>query len=346
MLIVSQIANTDATNPVLPKTMKAMVQERYGPASEVLEMRQVPIPELAADDVLVRVHSSSVNAMEWHLINGKPYLARPTFGLRPKSPTLGADISGTVVAVGADVTRFRPGDEVFGEIGAGAYAEFAKGAEDHLVVKPENVTFETAAAAGVAGLTALQGLRDVLGVQAGQTVLINGASGGVGTYAVQIAKALGAEVTAVCSTRNVDQARDLGADRVVDYKKDDITRTDQRFDAFLDIAGNHPLRVCKRLLAPRGKYLMVGGPKGDWLGPIPRLLRGALVFAIGAKRQKFFVAKSNADDLAELGSLFSYGRLRSVIEDTFPLAEAVTPLDRQGQFHARAKTLIQVEGTV
>jgi NADPH:quinone reductase-like Zn-dependent oxidoreductase len=345
-LIVSQIANTDATNPVMPKTMKAMVQERYGPAGAVLEMRQVPIPELAADDVLARVHSSSVNAMEWHLINGKPYLLRPTFGLRPKSPTLGADISGTVVAVGADVTRFQPGDEVFGEIGAGAYAEFAKGAEDHLVVKPENVTFEAAAAIGVAGLTALQGLRDVLGVQAGQKVLVNGASGGVGTYAVQIAKALGAQVTAVCSTRNVDQARELGADHVVDYQKEDVTQTDERFHAIFDIAGTHPLRACKGLLAPRGKYLMVGGPKGDWLGPISRLLRGTLVFALSAKRQRFFVAKSRADDLAELGSLLSSGQIRSAIESTFPLADLAIPLDRQGQFHARAKTVIKVEGTV
>jgi NADPH:quinone reductase-like Zn-dependent oxidoreductase len=345
-MMSDQSVSSAAQDAMLPETMKAMVQEKYGPASEVLEMREVPIPEIGVDEALVRVRFSSVNAMEWHLVNGKPYLVRPSFGLRPKNPVLGADVSGTVVAVGANVTRFRPGDEVFGEIGAGAYAEFAKGAEGHLVAKPENVSFEAAAAVGVAGLTALQGLRDLLGVQAGQKVLINGASGGVGTYAVQIAKALGAEVTAVCSTRNVDQTWELGADRVVDYQNDDITRTDQRFDAFFDIAGKHPLRDCKRLLAPRGKYLMVGGPKGDWLGPIPRLLRGAFVFALGAKRQKFFVAKSRADDLAELGSLLSSGQIRSVIESTFPLSDLAIPVDRQGQFHARAKTVIKVEGTV
>jgi NADPH:quinone reductase-like Zn-dependent oxidoreductase len=326
--------------------MMAMAQEKYGRASEVLEMRESPTPATGVDEVLIQVHYSSVNAMEWHLINGKPYLVRPSFGLRPKNPVLGADVSGTVVAVGANVTRFRPGDEVFGEIGAGAYAEFAKAAEDHLVVKPEKVSFEAAAAVGVAGLTALQGLRDLLGVQAGQKVLINGASGGVGTYAVQIAKALGAEVTAVCSTRNMDQARDLGADRVVDYQKDDITQTGERFHAMFDIAGNHPLHRCKRLLAPKGTYLMVGGPKGDWLGPIPRLLRGVFVFAMDGKKQRVFVAKSRADDLAELGSLLSSGQVRSVIENTYPLSEVAIPLDRQGQFHARAKTLIQVKGAV
>lgn len=343
---MKQTANTETTNPVVPQTMRAMVQERYGPASEVLEMREVQIPEIAADDVLVRVHSSSVNAMEWHLVNGKPYLLRPTFGMRPKSPTLGADISGTVVAVGSEVTRLQPGDEVFGEIGAGAYAEFARGAEDHLVAKPENVSFEAAAVVGVAGLTAHQGLRDLLAVQPRQKVLVNGASGGVGTYAVQIAKALGAQVTAVCSTRNVDQARELGADHVVDYHQGDITQTSERFDAIFDIAGNHPLRACKRLMAPGGSYLVVGGPKGDWLGPIPRLLRGTFVFALGDKRHRFFVAKSRADDLAELGSLLSSGQVRSVIEDTFPLSDLAIPLDRQGQFHARAKTLIKVEGTL
>jgi NADPH:quinone reductase-like Zn-dependent oxidoreductase len=337
---------TGIRGEVPQKTMSAMVQEKYGPASDVLEMRQVPIPEVAAGEVLVRVRFSSVNAMEWHLINGKPYLLRPAFGLRPKSPTLGADISGTVVAVGKGVTRFAPGDEVFGEIGAGAYAELATAAERHLVAKPESVSFEAAGAVGVAGLTALQGMRDVLGVKSGQKVLINGASGGVGTYAIQVAKALGAEVTAVCSTRNVDQARELGADTVVDYQKEDFAQTDERFEALFDIPGNRPVRDCKRLLAPGGIYYVVGGPKGDWLGPIPRLLRGALVFAGGDEKQKIHTAVSNADDLAELGSLLSSGRVRSVIEEVFPLADVAIPLDQQGRFHARGKTVIDVEGTV
>ena len=326
--------------------MRAMVQEKYGPASDVLEMRVVPIPEIAAGEVLVRVRFSSVNAMEWHLINGKPYLMRPVFGMRPKSPTLGADVSGTVVAVGANVARFEPGAEVFGEIGAGAYAEFAKAAEDHLVAKPENVSFEAAGAVGVAGLTALQGLRDVLEVTSGQKVLINGASGGVGTYAIQVAKALGAEVTAVCSTRNVEQARELGADTVVDYQREDFTQTDERFAALFDIPGNRPLRDCKRLLEHGGIYYVVGGPKGDWLGPIPRLLRGASVFAVGDRKQRIHTAVSRADDLAALGSLLSSGRIRSVIEEIYSLADIAIPLDRQGQFHARGKTVVDVEGTV
>lgn len=326
--------------------MRAMVQSEYGSAGRVLRPADVPVPEAGGDEVLVRVHSSSVNAMEWHLMNGKPYVFRAVFGFKPKTSTLGADISGTVVAVGEGVSRFQSGDPVFGEIGAGAYAEFAKAAERHLVSKPENVSFEAAAAIGVAGLTALQGMRDVLGVEPGQRVLINGASGGVGTYAIQIAKHLGAEVTAVCSTRNVDQARGLGADHVVDYQREDITSAPERFDAIFDIPGNHRLRACKGLLAPGGTYVMVGGPKGDWTGPLLRLIRGKLLFAVGDKKMANFVAESRADDLAELGTLLASGKIRSVIEDSFPLTEVGAPLDRQGAFHARAKTVIRVEGTV
>lgn len=337
---------TRGQEAVATRTMKAMVQTRYGSAGHVLRLADVPIPEAGGDEVLVRVHSTSVNAMEWHLMNGKPYVFRAVFGLKPKSPTLGADISGTVVAVGEGVSRFQPGDQVFGEIGAGAYAEFARAAERHLVPKPENVSFEAAAGVGVAGLTALQGMRDVLGVQPGQKVLINGASGGVGTYAIQIAKVLGAEVTAVCSTRNVGQARELGADHVVDYRRDDITSTAERFDAMFDIPGNHRLLDCKRLLAPGGVYVMVGGPKGDWTGPLLRLLRGKLIFAAGDKETANFVAESRVDDLAELGALLSSGKIRSVVEDVLPLPEVGTALDRQGDFHARAKTVIRVEGTV
>ena len=279
-------------------------------------------------------------------MNGKPYLLRPSFGLRPKSPTLGADVSGTVVSIGTDVTRFRPGDEVFGEIEAGAYAEYAKGNEDHLVAKPHDVSFEAAGAVGVAGLTALQGMRDILAVKPGQNVLVNGASGGVGSFAIQIAKVLGAEVTAVCSTRNVEQAWSLGADRVIDYQSQALTDVRERFDAMFDIAGTHAVRECKRLLAPGGSYVMVGGPKGDWTGPLPRLLRSVLVFAVGDEKSKIFVAASRSDDLAELGELLATGRLRTVVEDAFPLADIAIPLDRRGQFHARGKTVINVEGTV
>lgn len=340
------IQPTAITELVGRQTMKAMVQDRYGPASEVLSLREIPLPAVGPDEVLVRVRASSVNAMEWHLMNGKPYLMRLAFGLRPRDAVLGADIAGTVVAIGEGVTRFEPGDEVFGEIGAGAYAEYARAKMDHLTHLPVGVPFEDLAVIGVAGLTALQGLRDVLGVEPGQRVLINGASGGVGTYAIQIAKSLGAEVTAVCSTRNIDQAHRLGADTVVDYTREDITRGPTRFDSIYDLPGNHPLRHCKRLLSPRGVYVTVGGPKGDWTGPLPRLLASKLIFAPGGKRATSFTASSQAADLAELGSLVASGRLRSVIEDRFPLTEIGAPLDRQGRFHARAKTLIDVEGGI
>jgi NADPH:quinone reductase-like Zn-dependent oxidoreductase len=339
-------ADVGVSDQVESGTMKAMVQNKYGSANDVLRMHEVPLPGIGGDEVLVQVHSSSVNAMEWYLMNGKPYLFRAAFGLRPKRKTLGADISGTVVSVGENVSRFERGDEVFGEIGAGAYAEFAKAAESHLVAKPENVNFEQAAAVGVAGLTALQGLRDVLRVDTGQKMLINGASGGVGTYAIQIAKVLGAEVTAVCSTRNVDQARELGADRVVDYQAGDITQSAERFPLIFDIAGNHKVRDCIRLLEPGGTYVMVGAQGGPWTGPLMRMVRAKLVFAFIDRKAKTFVAESRADDLAELAAFLASRKVNSVIEDTFPLPEVGIALDRQGWFHARGKTVIRVEGTV
>lgn len=342
--MTQQATASSAPGRVDRKSMKAMVQEEYGAAADVLDMGDVPIPEIGDDEVLLRVHSSSVNAMEWHLMNGKPYVFRAVFGFSPKRPTLGADVSGTVVAVGGAVTRFEPGDEVFGEIHAGAYAEYARAAEEHLAKKPGNVSFEDAAAIGVAGLTALQGFRDVVGLRPGQNVLINGASGGVGTYAIQIAKVLGAEVTAVCSSGNVAQARELGADRVVDYTSEDITQTQERFDVMFDGPGNHSNRDCRRLLAPGGTYVMVGGPKGNWTGPLFRLLLGKLAFAFGDKRHANFTAASNAEDLVHLGELLSSGEIRSVIEDIVPVRNVALPLDRQGAFHSRGKTVVSVEG--
>lgn len=343
---MSAMQETSGPAAVTARVMKAMVQDRYGPPGEVLAMREVPVPEPGNGEVLIRVRNSSVNAAEWHLMNGKPYMLRLAFGFRPRNPVLGADVSGIVEAVGPRASRFAPGDEVFGEIGAGAYAEYAVGAEKHLALKPEGVGFEDAAAVGVAGLTALQGLRDVLEVSPGDKVLINGASGGVGTYAIQIAKVLGGEVTAVCSTRNVDQARRLGADTVVDYLEQDITSSAERFDVFFDIAGNHEVGKCKTLLADGGRYVMVGGPKGNWLGPVPRLVRGMMSFAFSNKKMRNFVAASRAEDLEELGRLLGSGEIVSVIEDHFPLPETVVPLERQGQFHARAKTVIDIEGAV
>ena len=338
---------TVAHDPLVgQKTMKAAVQDRYGTAAEVLSLREVPVPRPGAGEVLIRVHSSSVNAMEWHLLNGKPYVFRASFGFRPRNPILGADVSGTVVAIGSGVTRLAPGDEVFGSIGSGAYAEYAVASEEHVVIRPATVGHLEAGVVGIAGLTALQGLRDVLSVQEGQRLLINGASGGVGTYAIQVGKALGAEVTAVCSKRNVDQARRLGADEVVDYEKTDISKTPARYDAFFDIAALHTVRDSARLLRPGGSYVMVGGPKGDWTGPLFRLIRGMLVFSLSQSSMGNFVAASRADDLGELGAMLASGRLHSVIEETVPLGEVGMALDRQGAFHAQAKTAVLVEGAL
>lgn len=341
-----QVATTSAATRLRQKTMKAIVREEYGPGAEVLEMRDVPLPAIGPGQVLLKVHSSSVNAREWHLMNGKPYVFRAAFGFSPKTPVLGADVSGVVVSAGPEVSRFRPGDEVFGEIGDGSYAEYVAANEVDLTLKPGGVTFAEAAAIPTAGLTALQGLRDVAGVEPGQRVLINGASGGVGTYAIQVAKALGAHVTAVVSARNVDQAVELGADVVVDYEREDITDIEESVDVFFDGPGNLSLRDVKRMLAPGGIYVMVGGAKHDWTGPLFKLLRGAAYFAIGDKRHATVNVKSRSDDLATLAEMLESGQVRSVIEDSFPLAEVAIPLDRQGAFHARGKTVVDVEGTL
>lgn len=324
------------------RTMHALVQERYGPAGDVLSPHEVPVPEIDADEVLVKVAFSSVNAIEWHLVNGKPYIFRASFGFRPQ-PTPGADVAGVVEAVGSEVSHFEVGDEVFGEIRAGAYAEYARAKEDHLALKPKGVSLQDAATVGMAGLTALQGLRDVAAVRPGQKVLINGASGGVGTHAIQIAKVLGAEVTAVCSTRNVELARSLGADHVVDYTKEDFTSTEDRFDVMFDLPGNRPLRDCKRLLAPGGTYVMVGGPKGNWTGPLSRLLTARLLFLFGDKSDTNFTAASRRADLECLGRLLETGEIRPVIEKSIPLRDVGTAVDEQGRFHARGKTVVTAE---
>lgn len=337
---------TPQTPSATPKTMVAMVQEKYGTGADVLESRQVSVPAPGAGQVLVKVHSSSVNALEWHLLNGKPYLFRPVFGLKPKRPVLGTDFSGTVIEVGPEVESFRVGDEVFGCSGAGAYAEYVATNLANVSLKPAGVSFEDAAAVGVAGLTALQGLRDIGQLKAGQNVLINGASGGVGTYAVQIAKVLGAEVTAVCSSRNADAAAVLGADHVVNYDVEDFTLTSERFDVIFDGPGNRSLFKCKKLLKPGGQYILVGGPKGNWLGPIMRILGAKLAFLNGEKKEASFTAATKADDLAILGSLLESKEIRSVIDDTFPLKNVAIPLDRQGKFHARGKTVVRVGGAV
>ena len=322
--------------------MQAIVQDRFGPP-DVLQPRDVDEPRAGASEVLVRVRAASVNPADWYAMTGMPWVARPTMGLRrPKASTPGLDLAGVVAAVGADVARFKPGDEVFGT-GAGTLAECATAAEDALVAKPANLSFEQAAAVPVAALTALQGLRDKGRVQPGDQVLINGASGGVGTFAVQLAKALGAEVTAVCSTRNVEAARSLGADRVIDYTREDFTRTDRRYQLLLDVAGSRPWSACQRVLTPQGRLVLVGAPKGSrLLGPLGHIAKVSLASLRASQKAVFFISKSAPDDLATLRELLEADTVMPVVERTYPLREAAHALRYLGQGHARGKLVVTV----
>jgi NADPH:quinone reductase-like Zn-dependent oxidoreductase len=321
--------------------MKAITYERYG-SPDVLELRDVETPVVTDDGVLVRVHVSSVNPVDWHTMTGTPYLVRIEAGLcRPKSPMLGSDFAGTVEAVGASVKGVRPGDEVFGARN-GAFAEYVC-VRDAVVPKPANVTFEQAAAVPVAALTALQGLRDKGQLQAGQKVLINGASGGVGTFAVQIAKAFGAEVTGVCSTRNVDAARSIGADQVIDYTREDFTRGDERYDLLLDIAGNRSWSECRRVLSPEATLVFVGGPKASRLfGPLGHVIGVRLAASRSSQKVVWFVAKTNKPDMEVLRGLLDDGSVTPVIERQYSLAEVPEALGYLGEGHARGKVVITV----
>lgn len=322
-------------------TMSAITHREYGPP-DVLTFSEVERPTIGDDRVMVRVHASSVNALEWHMMTGTPYLVRLQAGLRrPKLPSLGTDAAGTVVAVGKDVSQFSVGDEILGGV-VGAYAEYAIAREGSLAKKPTGVSFEQAAAVPVAGLTALQGLRDVGKLSEGDRVLINGASGGVGTFAIQIANALGAGVTAVCSTQNVESARALGADHVVDYTEDDFTQGDERYDLVLDIVGTGPIRGCKRVLKPEGRYVIIGGPKGRWMGPLARILRTKLAFMGSKKTASWFIAETNTADLEVLADLMDSGQVESLIEATYPLSDTATALHRFGAGHAKGKTVISI----
>ena len=324
-------------------TMKAVTRTAYG-GPEVLALRDVDRPVAAEGQVLVRVHAASVNAFDWHMLTGTPYLARLQAGLRtPKSELLGVDFAGTVEAVGANVDAFRPGDEVFGGR-SGAFAEYVPVREEGAIVrKPAGMTFEQAAAVGIAGVTALQGLRDKGQLRSGQAVLVNGASGGVGTFAVQIAKALGAEVTAVCSTPNVDTARALGADHVVDYTREDFVASGKRYDLMLDIAGSRSCANCKRVLKDDGKLVIVGGPKtNNWVGPLASGLATRLRSLRGSRSAVVFLAKLNGEDLVTLGELVDSGAVRPVIDRRHSLSEAADALAYVGQGHARGKVVIDV----
>jgi NADPH:quinone reductase-like Zn-dependent oxidoreductase len=323
--------------------MKAAVRDRYG-SPDVVELREIERPAPADDEVLVRVRAASVNAADWYGMTGTPYVGRAAMGLRkPKSNRLGTDFAGKVEAVGKDVTQFRPGDEVFGGR-TGAFAEYVCVREDRAVVpKPANVTFEQAAAVGVAGLTALQGLRDKGQLQPGQKVLINGASGGVGTFAVQIAKALGAEVTAVCSTRNVDLVRSLGADQVIDYTREDFTRSDRRYDLMFDVAGSRSWSECRRVLNPQATLVIVGAPKGNRLiGPLSRIVRLRVASLRSRQKAVFFIAKFNKPDMAVLRDLLEAGKVTPVIDRRYELSEIADALRYLGEGHAQGKVVLTV----
>lgn len=323
--------------------MKAIAHEGYGrPGPGVLELRDVGRPEIDDHQVLVRVHASSVNPAEWYAVTGSLF-ARPSSGLfAPKRARIGGDLAGRVEAVGNAVDDFQPGEEVFGTSGA-SWAEYAAARAVRLARKPANVSFEEAAAVPIAAITALQALRDHGRVEAGQTVLVNGASGGVGTYAVQLAKAFGADVTAVCSTRNVDQARTLGADRVVDYTKEDFTQAGERHDLMLDIAGSRPFRQFERVLTREATVVVVGGRMTyRGLGPIPHIAGTWLTSKRRSQTVKFFVAKINDEDLRYLGELLQAGKVRSVIDRRYSLGETADALAYLGEGHARGKIVITV----
>src|SRR5512132_4227356 len=329
-------------------TMKAIVRDKYGPPDGV-ELQEVEKPEVTDDGLLVRVRAASVNRVDWYDVTGTPWIARPMTGLRgPESRFTGRDFAGTVEAVGNRVTDLRPGDEVFGgKKGGGSFAEYI-GVPADVARKPPGLTFEEAAAVPVAALTALQGLRDHGQLQPGQKVLVNGASGGVGTFAVQIAKAMGAEVTGVCSTRNVDLVKSLGADHVIDYTKEDFTKGDQRYDVLFDNIQNHSFSERRRALTPNGICLNVGlGGSGwhedSWLHLVRSFIT-PLMSKFTSQKFKFFIAELNHNDLAYLADLMQGGKMKPVIDHTYnSLSESPQALAYLEEGHARGKVVLAVE---
>ena len=320
-------------------TMTAVVQDRYGTAA-VLETRTIPQPQAGDGQVIVRIRAAGVGPADWAVMSGLPYIARPVYGMRkPKHAVRGTDVAGTVEAVGPGVTRFQVGDEVFGSAD-GSYADFAMAAEDELAPKPANLTFEQAAASPMAGLVAQQALR---GLTAGQRVLINGAGGGVGTFAVQIAKARGADVTGVCSTGSIDLVRSLGADHVIDYTRDDFTLGGERYDLILDNVSNHSLSDLRRALTPTGTLVPNGGGFDNrWLASGARLARGKVMFRFGSQRMVNFLVSMKSEHLLALSALIGAGKVTPVIDRVYPLSQAAQALASVGEGHARGKTVITV----
>ena len=325
--------------------MKAIIQDEYGTAPEdVLRLAEIARPTIGDDEILVRVRAASVDRGTWHVMTGLPYAIRAAgFGLRrPKSTNPGRSLAGTVEAVGKDVSELEPGDEVFG-IGDSTFAEYARASGSKLAPKPANLTFEEAAAIPISGLTALQGLRDRGRVEAGQKVLIVGASGGVGTFAVQLARAFGAEVTGVCSTTKVEMVRSIGADHVIDYTRDDFAEGEQRYDVILDIGGNSSLSRLRRALTPKGTLVIAGGETdGRWLGGADRQIRALLLSPFVGQKLTTFVCKENREDLLVLGELIDSGKITPVIDQTYPLSETPAAIRYLHDGHARGKIVIAV----
>jgi NADPH:quinone reductase-like Zn-dependent oxidoreductase len=322
--------------------MRAITQDTYGSAA-VLRAQDIDRPGIGADEVLVRVRAAGVNPADWAIMSGLPYIARPAYGLRkPKNSVRGTDVAGTVEAVGSSVTRFRPGDEVFGWCN-GSFADYAAASEGSLAPKPASLTFEQAASVPMAGLVALQALRDHGNVRAGQTVLINGASGGIGTFAVQIAKALGAEVTGVCSTRNAELVRSIGADHVIDYSREDFTQSGEHYDFILDNVANHSLSDLRRALTPNGTLVPNGGNfQNRWFAGGGRVIMARVQSRFGSQKLRPFLMAPTLEDLVVLKEMIDAGTVTPVIDRTYPLSESSQAMDHVGQGHARGKIAITV----
>lgn len=323
--------------------MKAIAQEEFG-SPDILELKELDKPSVGVGEVLVRVRAASANPWDWHFMRGMPYIARTQAGWRrPKNAVLGGDIAGEVEAVGDGVTRFRPGDEVFGFVGHGGFAEYVSVPEDALAVKPAEVSFERAAAVPLAAVTALQGLRDSGGLKAGERVLIVGASGGVGTFAVQIAKAMGAHVTGVCSGKNVDLVKSIGADEVIDYTKEDFTRGSAKFDLIFQLAGTASPSDCRRALTRNGRLVLSSGDsKGRIIGPVGRTLRAALLSPFVSQKLRTLQAGRSKEDLRYLGEMIASGKVTPVIDKTYSLSDTPEAIRYLETGHARGKLVIAV----
>ena len=325
-------------------SMKAAVYRCYG-STDVLKIEKIAKPIPADNRVLVKVQAASVNPLDWHYMQGKPYVMRPGSGIgAPNSIHMGADFAGTIESVGKDVKRFKPGDEVFGDRD-GAFAEYVSvGENGAIALKPSNMSMEQAAAVPIAGITALQALRDKGKIQSGQKVLINGASGGVGTFAVQIAKSYGAEVTGVCSGKNADMVRSIGADHVIDYTKDDFTRGSERYDLIIDNVGNHSSSEIRRVLKPNGSVVTVGGPSDNaWLGPLAGLVSDMIVSRFVSQKMIFMLAQANKEDMDVLRDMMQTGKLTPVIDRRYKLEQTAEAIGYLEQGHARGKVIITVQ---